>query len=248
MKSLLISKFKSHPYWYSFIALITILSIYAVFFHNPKIIMPDSFSSDFHVENIDKLREYNNEVISSRKAQINRKEVAMWTTTAFYVSGISVLLLSLMRIDVCNKFKLLINGKFKLLTGTSIIILLLFIAFVHKHMGSYTHLIATESALHQLNLKLMGPDSTMHDELKYNPNVAIAYPEKTAIRIDKFEKIQRQYCIGLKPFVPFIWFIHKFIYNRFDNKISTIEVQEAVMYDIMIFFTLIFLYTVRKML
>ena len=111
-----------------------------------------------------------------------------------------------------------------------IVIAFLFFLFIHQQYGSMIGYMASERAINQLIFTLFEKEK-IPDNI--NLNVKDNLP-KFVEKIHDQEVIKiRQYSVYCKIFVPFI--------KIFKRDITTVEVEEAVIYNLLLIITIIFI-------
>lgn len=214
------------------------LSIYLILFIvlwiiSSNIIVGDNINEKENVENIksakiienkidyENLKQFLSEIKGSTVSWISRKEIAAWSATILYLSAILMLL---------NKLKL-----FRIKKELSIIFLtaftLLILLFIHQQYGQMVDSMATERAINKYLYLINMEDSTVMD-FNYNLEKSEVIPLSLADEIKTQGKIIRHVPFYKRIFLPTVKIYRGLVVK--DNVSKTVEIQEAVLYNIIL--------------
>jgi hypothetical protein len=197
----------------------------ALFAQNNNIMKNDSLpllKSSKMEARAEKFIELLSEYQVSNRPWISRKEIAAWSAVILYLSTIMVLV----------KFHSTLKSHRVKAIVFIIFLSYFFVIFIHQQYGSMISSMATEIAINKLKFETFNKGKLPDDiDLSIEKNLPSSLEK---LRNEEREKI-RQYSIILRPLAVFL--------KIFNRDISTVEVEEAVLYDILLLITGLFIYS-----
>jgi hypothetical protein len=177
------------------------------------------------------LKTYLNEMRESRAPWISRKEIAAWSTIILYLSIILFLF---------KKIKLIL--KRPIISFFFLLIFSIFVGlFIHQQYGQMVSSMATQRAFYKYFYLVSMNDSSLNS-MDFNMNSNQPIPKFISKEIRQQQEMLRQFGIlqrMLLPFYkPYSWILCK------DDSIQTVEVEEGIIYDIIILALVFFLFNI----
>jgi len=162
----------------------------------------------------------------ARTSWIARKEIAAWSATLLYFAIISSLA------GIFHKTKLSMKQK-RIISIFLIMTLLLFSFFVHQQIGQLVSDASFQTASSKYIFKTI-ENNSIPIEFNFTSDSLSGFPKSINDEATVSLKEIRKFHIFLKPFIPIIYSYQKIIGKR---NITHIEVQESILYDMMLIAT-----------
>lgn len=162
----------------------------------------------------------------ARTSWIARKEIAAWSATLLYFAIISSLA------GIFHKTKLSMKQK-RIISIFLIMTLLLFSFFVHQQIGQLVSDASFQTASSKYIFKTI-ENNSIPIEFNFTSDSLSGFPKSINDEATASLKEIRKFHIFLKPFIPIIYSYQKIIGKR---NITHIEVQESILYDMMLIAT-----------
>jgi hypothetical protein len=177
-----------------------------------------------------KLKDYLILIGESRAPWISRKEIAAWAAITLYLT----IILLLLKKDELQRIS----------PGKSSIALLFFSffigLFIHQQYGQIAYSMATQKTIN-MNIYRMSMDDSYLEGMNFDMNSNQPIPKFLADQINEQQKMIRQFSFQQRILLPFYkaysWACCK------NDSIQTVEVEEGLIYDIIILTLLFFLFT-----
>ena len=164
---------------------------------------------------------------NASKPWIARKEVAAWSATVLYFTIISVFISFLQKNKLSQKRKYFV-------AGLLICMMFLFLLFVHQQIGSFTSEASLQNAISRYIFETI-KNNSIPSNFDFTFENYTRFPKTIIEEVKLHNQEIRKYSIILKPIVPLIYICQKIFGNR---NISHIELEEAILYDMMILATI----------
>ena len=177
-----------------------------------------------------KRKELLNYLISSRNASYNwifRKEIAAWSAVVLYLTALFA---------IYNIIKDIKNNSF--LIGIEILLIIfsyLFILFLYKQYGSLASEMALHHSLSFWIFNIINNEKVLENfdfTINENDTIPISIRKDVDLRYDEIRKLK----VFAKPLLPFL--LMKKLLGNYNKKFDGVEIQESIIYDIILLSTL----------